>query len=218
MSDLSPGLPPSRVTIEGLYCRLEPLAIQHADALWAAIEGPDLAARYRWLPGFMPDNAAEHRDWVAGAAKHPEWLYWAIIDRQTGLCGGHQALMRIRPENRSVEIGHVLWGCGIARSRIATEALFLTAQYVFETLGYRRFEWKCNNDNLPSKNAARRFGFVFEGIFRQDMIVRGENRDTAWFSMLDCEWPALKPIYKVWLDPANFDEKGTQKTRLGTPR
>jgi RimJ/RimL family protein N-acetyltransferase len=122
--------------------------------------------------------------------------------------------MRITPEHGVIEIGHILWGPAIARSRVATEALFLWAAYVFETLGYRRFEWKCNARNEPSIRAARRFGFTYEGTFRQHLVVKGENRDTSWFAMLDGEWPALRDAYARWLDPANFDADGGQRTRL----
>ncbi len=218
MKALQPGPAPQTVTLEGRYCRLEPLAERHAEALYAAVEGPEIEARYRWLPSQAPADAQEHLQQIVDAANHPGWLYFAVIDRQSGLCGGRQAFMRIRPADRSIEIGGVLWGRGIARTRIATEGIFLSARHVFEDLGYRRFEWKCNALNTPSRQAAARFGFTYEGVFRQDMIVKGESRDTAWFSMLDSEWPALKPVYEAWLDPANFHADGTARTRLGTAR
>ena len=126
--------------------------------------------------------------------------------------------MRIVPEHGVIEIGNVYWGRGIARTRLATEALYLFARYVFDELGYRRFEWKCNDRNEPSKAAALRFGFEFEGVFRQHMIVKGESRDTAWFAMLDGDWPALKAEYERWLAPDNFDEAGNQKSRLRVGR
>jgi RimJ/RimL family protein N-acetyltransferase len=113
-----------------------------------------------------------------------------------------------------IEVGGIYWGPGIARSRVTTEALYLHARYIFDDLGYRRFEWKCNDRNEPSKRAAERFGFTFEGVFRQHMIVKGESRDTAWFAMLDGDWPRLKAGYERWLDPANFDADGTQKSKL----
>jgi RimJ/RimL family protein N-acetyltransferase len=122
--------------------------------------------------------------------------------------------MRITPEHGVIEIGNILWGAPIARTRVATEALYLAAKYVFEDLGYRRFEWKCNDLNAPSKRAARRFGFTFEGVFRQHMWVKGANRDTAWFAMLDREWPRIRAAYERWLDPANFDAAGRQRAAL----
>jgi RimJ/RimL family protein N-acetyltransferase len=124
--------------------------------------------------------------------------------------------MRIVPEHGVIEIGAIYWGPRMARTRLATEALFLHARYIFEELGYRRFEWKCNDRNAPSKKAAERFGFAFEGIFRQHMIQKGENRDTAWFAMLDGDWPRLRAEYERWLEPANFDADGAQKTPLRT--
>jgi RimJ/RimL family protein N-acetyltransferase len=122
--------------------------------------------------------------------------------------------MRIDCNNGVVEIGNILWGPAIARSRVATEAFFLTAQYVFETLGFRRLEWKCDSLNMPSRAAALRFGFTFEGIFRQHMIVKGLNRDTAWFSILDSEWQGLRKRFTGWLAPENFDSQGMQRSRL----
>ncbi len=141
-------------------------------------------------------------------------LVFAVIDKATGRAEGRQALMRIDPKHGVIEIGSILWGPAIARTRVATEALYLAASYIFDTLGYRRFEWKCDNRNVPSKNAATRFGFTFEGVFRQHMVAKGENRETAWFSMLDREWPARKRTVERWLDPDNFDEAGRQRASL----
>ncbi len=122
--------------------------------------------------------------------------------------------MRIDRTHGVIEIGNILWGPAIARTRVATEALFLTATYVFETLGYRRFEWKCDDENEPSKRAAMRFGFSFEGVFRQHMVVKGRNRDTAWFAMLDADWPRIRRSFEAWLARENFDADGRQLTRL----
>jgi RimJ/RimL family protein N-acetyltransferase len=141
-------------------------------------------------------------------------LFFAVIDKATGRAEGRQGLMRIDTANGVIEIGNILWGPDIARKRVATEALYLCADYVFDTLGYRRFEWKCNNLNEPSKRAAQRFGFAFEGIFRQHMVQKGRNRDTAWFAMTDGDWPKLKAGYEAWLAPENFDAEGQQKSKL----
>jgi RimJ/RimL family protein N-acetyltransferase len=122
--------------------------------------------------------------------------------------------MRIEPAFGVVEIGNIFWNSLVARKPAATEALYLFARHAFDDLGYRRFEWKCNNRNEPSKRAAERFGFAFEGVFRQHMIVKGENRDTAWYSMIDKEWPRCKAAFEAWLDPANFGPDGRQKRRL----
>ena len=137
-----------------------------------------------------------------------------MVDRVSGRAGGRQSLMRIVPEHGVIEIGGVYWGPGVARTRLATEAVYLFARHVFEDLGYRRFEWKCNDRNAPSKRAAERFGFTFEGVFRQHMIQKGENRDTAWFAMLDTEWPARKAGLERWLDEGNFHAGGQQRTPL----
>jgi RimJ/RimL family protein N-acetyltransferase len=122
--------------------------------------------------------------------------------------------MRATPEHGVIEVGNILWGPAIARTRVATEALFLHARYIFEQLGYRRFEWKCNSRNEPSMRAALRFGFTYEGTFRQHMVQKGRNRDTAWFAMLDRDWPALRKGYERWLHPNNFDRRGQQRERL----
>ena len=126
--------------------------------------------------------------------------------------------MRIDPDHGVIEIGHILWGPAIARTRVVTEALFLSASYVFDTLGYRRFEWKCNDRNAPSKRAAARFGFRYEGLFRQHMVQKGRNRDTAWFAMTDGDWPALRVGYEAWLLPENFDANGQQMVSLNLER
>jgi RimJ/RimL family protein N-acetyltransferase len=143
-------------------------------------------------------------------------MAFAVVDAATGPAGGRQSLMRITPEHGVIEIGNIYWGPGVAGTRIATEAQFLFAQYVFDELGYRRYEWKCDNRNEPSKRAALRFGFKPEGVFRQHMVIKGENRDTAWFAILDHEWPVLKAGYLRWLAPDNFAADGRQCRPLGT--
>jgi RimJ/RimL family protein N-acetyltransferase len=205
---------PQRIVLEGRYVRLEPLAERHAPALYAEALAPGSEDRFRYLFSAPPASQADMAAWVATAAAKDDPLLFAVVDRDSGLCGGYQALMRIEPEHGAIEVGSIMWGPAIARTRKATEAIYLFASYVFDELGYRRFEWKCNNLNEPSKRAAERFGFVFEGIFRQHMIVKGQNRDTAWFAMLDGDWPRVKAEYERWLDPANFDAAGEQKTKL----
>ncbi len=209
---------PAPIVLKGRYCRLEPMTQEHAADMFIAISGPEADARHRWLFSDAPADLAALQAWISMTLAAPDQLYFAVIDTATGRCGGRHALMRLRPEHGSIEIGGVLWGAGVAKTRLATEAFYITAKHVFDDLGYRRFEWKCNDRNLGSKRAATRFGFTFEGVFRQDMIVKGENRDTAWFSMLDHEWPDLKARFETFLDPANFDETGQSKTPLSTPR
>jgi RimJ/RimL family protein N-acetyltransferase len=207
---------PQPIVLEGQYVRLEPLAPKHAADLFAVSTMAGGAERYRWLFTSAPETLGEMEARVASNDWASDNRYVAIIDKAGGKALGQQGWMRIRPEHGSIEIGGVYWGLPMARSRLATEALYLFARHAFDDLGYRRFEWKCNDRNEPSKVAATRFGFTHEGVFRQDMILKGESRDTAWFSMLDGEWPALRSEYERWLSPDNFDATGAQKTRLET--
>ena len=205
---------PSRITLEGRYVRLEPLAPEHAADLYAASSAADAEERFRYLFEPAPTSPSDMDEWVHRTHVLDDPLMFAVIDRASGRARGRQALMRIVPEHGVIEAGAIYWGPDLARSRGATEALYLFARHVFDDLGYRRFEWKCNNLNEPSKRAARRFGFAYEGLFRQHMIVRGESRDTAWFSMLDGEWPDRRLGFERWLDEDNFDEHGQQLSRL----
>jgi RimJ/RimL family protein N-acetyltransferase len=205
---------PDRIVLDGRYVRLEPLALAHAADLLAVSTLPGGPERYRWLLSQPPATLDEMEARIVQTNAGPD-RYVAVIDKASGKAVGQQGWMRMRPEHASIEIGGVYWGLPMARTRLATEALFLFARHAFDELGYRRFEWKCNDRNAPSKAAATRFGFTFEGVFRQDMIVKGESRDTAWFSMLDSEWPRLRAEYERWLDPDNFDADGTQRSKLG---
>jgi RimJ/RimL family protein N-acetyltransferase len=206
---------PERVVLEGRYAKLEPLdARQHSEQLLASARQPGAKDRFRYLPDVPPTGVEDFTPWLENAATSVDPLFFAVIDRRTGRAEGRQALMRIDPAHGVIEIGHILWGPAIAGTSVATEALYLSASYVFDTLGYRRFEWKCNNHNEPSKRAAQRFGFTFEGIFRQHMVVKGQNRDTAWFAMTDQDWPRLKAGYEAWLRPENFDADMRQKSKL----
>ena len=205
---------PERAVLHGQLVRLEPIELRHAPDLLAASQGPGIPERYQWLFEYPPQNLGDFEDcisrWTAGADQ-----YVAVVDQRSGRALGRQAWMRIFPEHASIEIGGVYWGPEMARSPLATEALFLFARHAFDDLGYRRFEWKCNNLNEPSKAAARRFGFQYEGLFRQDRIAKGSSRDTAWFSIIDGEWPALRAEFERWLSSDNFGADGMQKTRLG---
>jgi RimJ/RimL family protein N-acetyltransferase len=153
-------------------------------------------------------------EWVASTMAKDDPLCFAVIDKRSGRAEGRQSLMRIKPGHGVIEVGGIYWGPAIARSRVTTEALYLHARFVFDELGYRRFEWKCNDLNAASKAAAQRFGFTFEGVFRQHMIVKRQNRDTAWFAMLDGEWPRIKVGFERWLAPDNFDTDGVQRSKL----
>jgi RimJ/RimL family protein N-acetyltransferase len=211
------GVPrPERIVLEGRYARLEPLdPAKHGDDLLASALEPGADDRFRYLFEEKPADMASFSLWLEKASTSVDPLFFAVIDKKTGRAEGRQALMRIDAVHGVIEIGNILWGPGIARSRAATEALYLFARYAFDTLGYRRFEWKCNNHNEPSKRAAGRFGFTPEGVFRQHMVQKGKNRDSAWFAMIDADWPRLKAGYEAWLAPGNFDENGRQRARLG---
>jgi len=218
MSDLQNWTPrprPERKVLEGRYVRLEPLDPQkHGDELFAASSVTDADQRFTWLFEFPPATRAEFEPWLEKVSKSEDPLFYAVIDKARGKVAGRQTLMRIDPVHGVIEIGNIYWGPLISRKPAATEAQFLFMQYIFDELGYRRYEWKCNNDNAPSKRAAERFGFTFEGIFRQHMVAKGKNRDTAWYSIIDSEWPALKKAYQAWLAPENFDSDGQQIKRF----
>ena len=206
---------PERIVLDGRYARLEPLDVaRHGDELLAASTPPDRAARFRYMPELPPDAPESFRTWLAAASASADPLFFAVVDRATGRAEGWQTFLRITPVHRCIEIGNIYWGPGIAGTRIATEAMYLFAVYALETLGYRRYEWKCDALNAPSRRAAQRFGLTYEGHFRRAVIIRGRNRDTAWFSIVDEEWPALKAAYERWLAPENFDARGRQRTRL----
>lgn len=210
------GVPrPERTVLEGRYARLEPLdPARHGPDLLHSAREPGADGRFRYLFEGVPADAAEFAVWLDKASSTADPMFFAVIDKASGRAEGRQALMRIEPNHGVIEIGSILWGPAIARTRVATEALYLFASHAFEKLGYRRFEWKCHNLNEPSKRAALRFGFTFEGVFRQHMVAKGQNRDTAWFSIIDGEWPRLKAGYETWLDPANFEADGRQKSKL----
>jgi RimJ/RimL family protein N-acetyltransferase len=219
--DLSRWTPRPRPTaplLEGRWCRLERLdPARHADSLYDASVAPGADERFRYL--FEPAHAdrAGFDGWLQRALG-PDPMFYAVVDPATGRAEGRQALMRITPEHGVIEIGSILWGPRIARTRMATEALYLFARHVFDELGYRRFEWKCDSANEPSRRAALRFGFSFEGIFRQHMVVKGRNRDTAWFAITDAEWPRISAGMERWLAPENFDAEGRQRVSLSEAR
>ena len=204
---------PQRVALDGRFCRLEPLDVaRHADSLWAAVGGHDGIWDYMSYGPFA--DATTLRAFLTERQASDDPLFYAVLERSSGRALGWLSLMEIRPQHGVIEVGQVLFSPSLQRTPLATEAVALVAAYVFDDLGYRRFEWKCNNLNEGSKRAALRFGFAFEGIFRQHMIIKGRNRDTAWFSMLDSEWPARRAAFAQWLDPSNFDADGRQKTSL----
>ncbi|TPM36915.1 GNAT family protein [Mesorhizobium sp. B2-3-4] len=215
LANWQPRPRPERKVLEGRTVRLEPLsAAAHGDGLYEASAVADGDARFRWLFDNVPESRAALQPWLEKSAASEDPLFFAVIDKASGKVAGRQTLMRIDATHGVIEIGNIYWGPLISRKPAATEAQFLFMKYIFDELGYRRYEWKCNNRNEPSKRAAERFGFKFEGIFRQHIVVKGENRDTAWYSIIDKEWPSLRQAYEAWLDPANFDANGQQKRRL----
>ncbi|MEM8631246.1 MAG: GNAT family protein [Pseudomonadota bacterium] len=203
---------PARAAISGRYVSLEPLTpARHAAGLFTAFDGH--GALWRFLPYGPFATAAEHRTWLEAAAASDDPLFFAICDG--GRAVGLLSFLRIAPEAGSIEVGHICLSPALQRTRGATEAIVLTVTWAFEA-GYRRFEWKCDAANRASRSAAERFGFSFEGVFRQAAVVKGRNRDTAWFAAIDAEWPRLRAAYDTWLDPANFDGGGTQERSLST--
>jgi len=214
VKDVTPALPPQRQTLQGRFVIIEPLdPVVHANALYEGTHGNVRDELWRYLfDGPFSDRSSFDAHLQRQAASDDP-LFFAIIDRASALAAGQAAYLRVEPVHRVIEIGHIIFTAKLQRTVGATEAMFLMAQHVFE-LGYRRYEWKCNALNAPSMRAARRLGFTFEGIFRQHMIVKGRNRDTAWFSMLDSEWPERKAGFERWLDPDNFDQHGRQRVSL----
>jgi RimJ/RimL family protein N-acetyltransferase len=215
-SSMRPALIPAHTTLSGQYITLEPLALRHAGDLASLGQHADAQRMFRYLPSDSPPQSVHDMEqWIRTKLTVSDPLFFACVDPITGQAYGRQSLMRIVPEHGVIEIGSILWGPAMARSSRSTEAFFLMASYVFDTLGYRRFEWKCDALNEPSRYAAVRFGFQFEGLFRQHMWVKGQNRDTAWYSILDSEWAKLRNGYERWLSTDNQTDAGQQRERLG---
>jgi RimJ/RimL family protein N-acetyltransferase len=206
-------------TIAGRYCRLEPLhAARHADNLFAAYgQAPD-GSDWTYMVSEPFADAASYRAYAERIAASTDPVHYAVIDLRSGRAVGTLAHMRIDPANGVLEVGHVMFSPLLKRTPISTEAQFLLMQHAFDTLGYRRYEWKCDALNAPSIQAATRLGFTAESIFRQALVTKGRNRDTAWFSILDSEWPALRSAFQRWLAPDNFDAAGQQRTTLAQLR
>ena len=214
-SDAAPR--PSRVVLAGHSIDVVPLdPDRHGDAMYEATRGAEHDALWTYLfDGPFRDRAGFDAS-MRRMARSEDPLYYSIVDRAAQRAVGRAALMRIEPAHRVIEVGSILYTPHLQRTHGATEAMYLMARYVFEDLGYRRYEWKCNTLNAASRSAALRLGFTFEGIFRQHMIVKGASRDTAWYSMIDVEWPARKARLEAWLAPENFDANGRQRTALST--
>ena len=206
------------MTLRGVRVRLEPVAERHADELFAAGHDGGDPALWHYLPYGPFANAEEMRLWVAACAASDDPRFFAIVDEATGRAVGMASYLRFAPDHRVVEIGHIWFGAVLQRTPGATEAIYLLARHAFGELGVRRLEWKCDADNERSRRAAERLGFTFEGVFRQHMLVKDRNRDTAWYSLLDGEWPAVRAAFEAWLDSANFDGEGRQRRGLAELR
>lgn len=212
VANWTPPLRPNHASMDGNFVRLEPLdADRHAFELHEAFQGHD--ALWDYMPyGPFTSGSAYHR-WAREKEAGEDPRFFVMRDAVTGKCGGIASYLRIAPEAGSIEVGHICIAPAMQRGAAWTEAMFLMMDWAFKA-GYRRYEWKCNALNLASRRAAQRLGFSFEGVFRQHMIVKGRNRDTAWFSVIDSEWSALAEAYAAWLSPGNFDAKGRQRERL----
>lgn len=214
--EVQPGLTaPPRTAMVGRYCELVALdASRHGEALHAAYQEAEDDGDWTYLPyGPFPERP-EFLDWLTDAASQSDPAFYAIVDRDTGDAAGLASHLRISPTSATIEVGHIHLAPRLQQTAAATESMYLLMRRAFDS-GYRRYEWKCDDLNGPSRAAAARLGFTYEGTFRQATHYKGRNRDTAWFSVLDTEWPAVAAEFERWLEPTNFDEAGRQKTRLG---
>jgi RimJ/RimL family protein N-acetyltransferase len=216
LSDWQPRPAPQRESLAGRLVRLEPLdSARHGDDLWLALQGPGGdPALWDYLAYGPFASRAPFDSWLAGNAASADPLFYAVIDMASQSAVGLLSYLRIAPWDGCIEIGHIAFGQAMQRTPASTEAVWLLARHAFDDLGYRRLEWKCNALNARSMRAAERLGFVYEGTFRQHMLVKGQNRDTAWFSIIDSEWPARRDAFERWLAADNFDADGQQKQRL----
>jgi len=205
---------PPRAVLEGRFCRLEPLDVaRHGDDLVAAFSKTDEDS-WRYLFAGPFDSDEDCRTWLADVATRTTEVPYALIDLKSGRAAGMASYMRIEPGHGVIEVGSIHYSDMLKRTPATTEAMFLMMRHVFDDLGYRRYEWKCDSFNAPSRRTAQRLGFLFEGIFRQHMVVKGHSRDTAWFAIVDSDWPMLKRAYEKWLSPDNFNESGQQRVSL----
>jgi len=209
--------PPPGVRLEGRWCAVEPLDPErHAPDLHRANSGDD-GSMWTYMPYGPFESETGYMDWCRTMASNDDPYFVAVVDSTSGQAIGICAYLRIEPAYGVIEVGHIVWSPALQRTTAATEAMYLMMRHVFDDLGYRRYEWKCDDLNEPSRRAALRLGFTYEGTFRQALVYKGRNRDTAWYSVTDAEWPRLRAGYETWLDPANFDDAGRQRESLGFP-
>lgn len=209
---------PGDAVLEGAYCRIEPLALHHGPALYEACRLAPDGRDWTYMSVGPFASEGEYLAHLGTAAGGGDPKHYAVIDLELSRPSGTLALLRIDSASGVIEVGHVAFSPLLQRKRAATEAQFLLMAYVFDTLGYRRYEWKCDALNAPSRRAAERLGFRFEGVFRQAMVYKGRSRDTAWYAVIDREWPLLRAAFRAWLDPANFDAEGKQRHKLAALR
>lgn len=207
---------PGKVRLVGRYVALEPLAAEHAEPLFTALCGPDNTDLWTYIPTPPPEDVKEMARWVAARSADPEMLTFAVVPEED-VAQGVLSLINVRPEHGVGEIGWVIYGRAIQGTRVTTESYRLVAGYLFDELGYRRLEWKCDSLNAPSRRAAARLGLVEEGTFAQHVVYKGRNRDTTWFATIDRDWPPLRGSFDAWLDPDNFDGDGRQRSPLSLP-
>lgn len=214
LDNWTPPPPPIRDVMEGQYVRLEPLsASAHAAALFDAYAADTAGRVWRYMSDGPYASLASYNRWVKSAEDADDTIFYAVKARDTGQVAGILSFLRIQAASGSIEVGNINFSPALQRTRAASEAIILTARHAF-ALGYRRFEWKCNALNIPSRRAAERYGFSYEGTFRQATVVKGRNRDTAWFAMIDQEFAAIDAAYAAWLKPENFTSDGQQIHRL----
>lgn len=207
---------PERVVMSGRYCRIEPADVeQHAHDLFVAYSQHGQDEDWTYLSYGPFETQSDFEIWMKAIIQGNDPLFFTIIDLKTGKAVGLASYLRIVPQYGCIEVGHIHFSRPMRRTPAATEAMYLMMRYVFDELGYRRYEWKCDALNEPSRRAAVRLGFTYEGLFRQHLLYKGRNRDTAWFALLDTEWPAVKARFEAWLAPSNFDDNGNQNVRLG---
>lgn len=211
----APRRPPGRVALTGRYCSLDPFDVSaHAPSLFAAFAEDERNVGWVYLPYGPFASTKDFERWCRRTCLGDDPLFFAVLDLETGRAVGMASYLRATPEMGVVEVGHIHFAPQLQRTPAATEAMYLMMRHVFDDLGYRRYEWKCDALNARSRRAASRLGFTFEGVFRQHLIYKGRNRDTAWYSVIDSEWPALRRRFEAWLDPRNFDAEGNQRTSL----
>jgi RimJ/RimL family protein N-acetyltransferase len=214
--DWRPAARPRPIVLEGRYVRLRALnAAADAESLYEESHPPAAdPGLWTYLRSGPYGGAGELRAGLEPAERSADPLWFTLVPLAQARPAGVASYMRIKPEDGVIEIGGIWFGASLRQSAAATEAIYLLASHAFDALGYRRLEWKCDDLNLPSRRAAERFGFRFEGVFRRHMVVKGRNRDTAWYAITDEEWPAVRQGFGVWLHPDNFDESGRQRRRL----